>query len=99
MSEVRSISFQAAHCYSSWCSATACRIIVINAARLLKYPRHSAGSRSLTRTINGEYDREKTAAGVDPWTIFETSLDSGPFIAEYHSFGERASKDDATVSD
>ncbi|KAK1134863.1 hypothetical protein K0M31_007631 [Melipona bicolor] len=47
-------------------SATACRIIVINAASLLKYPRHSAGSRSLTRTINGEYDREKAAARADP---------------------------------
>lgn len=31
-----------------------CRIIVINAARLLKYRRHSA-VRSLTRTINTEY--------------------------------------------
>lgn len=47
-------------------SATACRIIVINAASLLKYPRHSAGSRSLTRTINGEYGREKAAARADP---------------------------------
>lgn len=77
------------------CLVTACRIIVINAARLLKYPQHSAVSRSLTRTINEEYGREKTAACVDSWTIFETSPHLVLFLEKYHSFDGREPNDDS----